>query len=77
MAQLTIYLDGGTLKRVETAARQTHVSVSQWVKTHLLQTFRQTWPVGYFEEVCGSLAGESLARPPQPSFRHDARRQRV
>jgi hypothetical protein len=73
MAQLTVYLDDGTLKKVGMAARREHRSISQWVKQRLVGALSHTWPAGYFE-LFGSLADESFERPPQPSLSRDVRR---
>ncbi|MBU6170067.1 MAG: hypothetical protein KGQ87_01070 [Verrucomicrobia bacterium] len=35
MAQLTIYLDADTQKKVEAAARRESVSLSRWARDHL------------------------------------------
>jgi hypothetical protein len=76
MAQLTIYLDDDTRKRIETAARQAQVSVSQWVKDRLTQALEASWPANYFD-LFGSLADSDLVRPPQPGFEQDTRRKRM
>jgi hypothetical protein len=44
MAQLTVYLDDQTEKRVKKAARLAKVSVSRWVTTVLRDKTETTWP---------------------------------
>ena len=74
MAQLTVYIDEVTLKRIELAAKRDHESVSKWVKRCLMSVFQNTWPKNYFE-LFGSLANDPFERPSQASFEKDARRQ--
>jgi len=68
MAQLTVYLDEKTRRRIERAAREGDVSVSQWVKDKLTQALERDWPAGYFD-LFGSLKDSDLARPAQPPCR--------
>lgn len=74
MAQLTVYLDEKTRRRIERAAREGDVSVSQWVKEKLTQALERDWPAGYFD-ILGSLKDSDLARPPQPPLSSDAPRE--
>lgn len=64
MAQLTVYIDDETRRRIETAARQARVSVSQWVKDRLATALATEWPDGYFD-LLGRLHGSGLDRPAQ------------
>jgi hypothetical protein len=41
MAQLTIYLDANTQKKVEAAARRDSVSLSRWARDHLARAADQ------------------------------------
>jgi hypothetical protein len=41
MAQLTIYLDADTQKKVEAAARRESVSLSRWARDHLARAADQ------------------------------------
>jgi hypothetical protein len=74
MAQLTVYLDEKTRRRIERAAREGDVSVSQWVKGKLTEALERDWPAGYFD-LFGSLKGSDLARPAQPPLSSDTRRE--
>ena len=74
MAQLTVYLDDKTRRRIERAARESDVSVSQWVKDKLTQALERDWPAGYFD-LLGSLKDSDLARPAQPPLSADAPRE--
>ena len=44
MAQVTIYLDGATERRVRAAARKSRVSVSRWVAELVESRTRTDWP---------------------------------
>jgi hypothetical protein len=74
MAQLTIYMDDESIRRIEDAAVRENSSVSGWVKKRLLQSLEDHWPSGYFE-LLGTLGQEDLQRPPQPDFSLDAPRE--
>ena len=74
MAQLTVYIDGSTLKKVEMAAHREHQSISKWVKKCLENALQTQWPENY-SKVFGALSDdESFERPPQGNFSQDARR---
>lgn len=51
MAQLTVYIDEHTLKKINLAAKQEGESVSKWVKKRLEKSLvdAKGWPKGYFE----------------------------
>ena len=52
MAQLTVYIDEGTLKKISLAAKEEGESVSKWVKRRLEESFKENlkgWPKGYLE----------------------------
>jgi hypothetical protein len=74
MAQVTIYLDDDTVRRVERAAKQTGSSVSAWIKNRLTEALDQAWPPGYFD-LFGRLQDVGLERPPQPDPSSDADRE--
>jgi hypothetical protein len=74
MAQLTVYIDDSTRKRIERAAKRANVSVSQWVKEKLTNALTHDWPEGYFA-LLGSLADEQLERPEELPRDDDALRE--
>ncbi len=74
MAQLTIYIDEDTLKKIERSARQHKDSISSWVKKRLSGSLAEEWPAGYFD-VFGSLRHEGFARPQQPDAKADRPRE--
>ncbi len=73
MAQLTIYIDDDTLKRIEQSARKGKESVSGWVKKKLVTSLDSGWPAHYFE-LFGSLKNVPLERPKQLFFDKDVKR---
>ena len=76
MAQLTVYIDDETRRKIEIAAKRADTSVSQWVKERLSSALETEWPDGYFE-LLGSLKGVSLERPPQLRSEEDVTREAV
>jgi len=76
MSQVTIYLDEPTLKRVKSAAKREHASVSHWVKQQLTVALEDEWPKDYFS-VFGALRDRSFKRPKQPAWRQDHKREEL
>lgn len=74
MAQLNLYIDDLTLKKIQEAAKREHKSISSWVKKCLLITFRKNWPENYFD-LFGALTKDDLTRPAQSDFSKDVRRE--
>ena len=73
MAQISIYIDGHTLKQIEMAAEKEHDSVSRWVKKRLVSAMKTSWPKDYFD-LLGSLGDGSFRRPSQMKFSQDRKR---
>ena len=48
MAQLCLYLDSETIKKIEAMAKANQVSVSKWVRENLKESLTNTWPRDYF-----------------------------
>lgn len=74
MSQLTIYLDQTTLRRVRSAARREHSSVSRWVKSKLDKALQDSWPKNYFS-LFGTLRDEDLVRPEPLDWNLDRRKE--
>jgi hypothetical protein len=70
MAQLTIYLDDETFRKITQAAEEERSSVSKWVKKQLVTALERNWPAGYFQ-IVGSLADEEIERPEQREWEDD------
>ncbi len=65
MPQLSLYLDDGTLKLVERAAKLKNTSISKWVRGKVLQSLKNEWPDGYFD-LFGAVEDSSLDAPAEP-----------
>jgi len=76
MAQLTVYIDDETRKKIEVAAKRENTSVSQWVKERLSSALETEWPNGYFD-LLGALKGVNIERPPQLRSDDDVTREPV
>ena len=74
MAQLTVYIDEQTRKKIEIAAKNANASVSQWVKARLTEALEHTWPEKYFD-LFGALGDSDLQRPAELRPEDDAPRE--
>lgn len=73
MPQLSLYIDGPTLKKVRQVARRSHTSVSRWVRSRIQSAIEPSWPEGFFE-LCGSIRDDTFVRPKQLSSADESRR---
>ncbi len=62
MPQISLYVDEETLKKVESAAKRQHVSISKWVSEQIRSKIEPVYPLGY-EELFGSVTENELVRP--------------
>jgi len=76
MAQMSIYLEEETLKKIRRAADREGISVSEWVRSRLSRSLEERWPDGYFD-VFGVLEGRDLERPEQIPFDRDTAREEL
>jgi hypothetical protein len=76
MAQLTVYIDEKTRRRIELAARRADTSVSRWVKQRLTNALQTEWPDDYFD-LLGSLRDVDIDRPAQLRSDDDGARESV
>jgi len=76
MPQLNAYIDQITLAKIELAAKFEHLSVSKWVKNHLITALQETWPQHY-ADLLGSLKETRLERPDQGNFANDIAREKI
>ena len=76
MAQLTIYLDDETAKRIEQEAKAQHSSVSKWVKSKIIQFFQKEWPED-FKTILGSLKDSDLQVPEELPSGNDTPREKL
>lgn len=74
MPQISLYIDEKTLKEIEKAASEEQVSMSKWVVKRIQSHLKPTYPDNY-ANLFGSIKDDSLTRPDQLSFQHDAKRE--
>jgi len=74
MPQLSLYIDEITLKKVEAAARQEHLSISKFVVTKLNESMEKSWPQN-FQDLYSSIVDESFAINREKNFKNDIPRE--
>ncbi|TGL57045.1 toxin-antitoxin system, antitoxin component [Leptospira kemamanensis] len=73
MPQLSLYIDQDTLKKIELAAKKEKVSISQWVKVKLQNSFEKKWPEHFFQ-LYGSIVDDSFDKPAPLHFKNESPR---
>jgi len=73
MPQISLYVDEPTLKKIETAAKRQHVSISKWVSEQLRSRIEPVYPLG-FEDLFGSISDKTFIRHDEPPFSLDSPR---
>ena len=73
MPQISLYIDGPTLKKVESAASRQHVSISKWVAEQIRAKVTPIYPKG-FENLFGSITDKTFLAPRKTYRRHDTPR---
>jgi hypothetical protein len=76
MPQISLYIDGPTLKKIEAAAAREQVSISRWVAGQLRARVEPHYPEGY-EKLFGSIADATFTRPEQIVFETDTVRENM
>ncbi len=76
MAQLTIYLDNSTLKKIEAAATEESISVSKWVRQRLEQALTHEWPSSYFS-LFGALKDVDFQEAGEINFQSNIQREEL
>jgi hypothetical protein len=74
MPQISLYIDGPTLKKIENEASRQRVSISRWVAEQLRSRLEPHYPEGY-EKLFGAIQDETFVRPEQISLREDVPRE--
>jgi hypothetical protein len=75
MPQISLYIDGDTLKKVESAASHQHVSISKWVVKQIRAKVDPMYPKG-FEDIFGSITDKTFLEPQELSRRGDSPREK-
>jgi len=64
MAQLSLYIDEKTLKKIELAAKIENISISKYVTKKLNDSLKDSWPDKY-DSLFGSITDETF-KPVKP-----------
>ena len=76
MAQLTIYIDQETIRKIENAAAENRVSVSRWVRDTIQAALKDQWPAS-FSRLFGTLSGTDLEEPEELDYESDVPRETI
>ena len=76
MAQITIYVDDDTLKKVDRATKASGVSKSKWITESIQLRLRAEWPDSV-KELAGAWEDFPLAEEIRASQGKDSRRERL
>ncbi len=76
MPQLSLYIDDGTLKRLEICAKINNTSVSRFVSVTLKRHLDRSWPDGY-RNLFGSIKDDSFLEQPELDACLDAAREEL
>ena len=74
MAQINIYLDETTKKKVQQLAHRARMSLSQLVLLALERYISESWPPGFFE-LYGSLGDSDFNKQSDLDFSSDSARE--
>ncbi len=74
MAQLSLYIDEETLRKIELAAKIEKTSLSKWVVSRLKDAVEGSWPRS-FGELFGSIEDETFTVPEKMTFDSDSKRE--
>lgn len=73
MPQISLYIDEKTLKKVENAASQQHISISKWVAEQIKNRIEPTYPLD-FDSLFGAVTDETFVEPKEINFSSDSER---
>jgi hypothetical protein len=76
MPQLSLYIDEPTLKKVEIAAKNQHLSISKWVADQIKSRVNAVYPKDY-ENLFGSISDDSFVEPNDLVFANDIKREEM
>lgn len=74
MAQLSLYIDDETLKKLELAAKIEHLSLSRYVVKKLGESLQAGWPE-HFADLFGCVDDETFTIDRAPGFEADSVRE--
>ena len=73
MPQISLYIDEKTLKKVEIAAKQSHLSISKWVAEQIKSKIDPVYPADY-KDLFGSIKDDTFVKPKSLDFKNDTKR---
>ncbi|MBW1894504.1 MAG: toxin-antitoxin system, antitoxin component [Deltaproteobacteria bacterium] len=76
MAQLSIYIDENTLKKIEVAAELENISISKFVTKKINKTIEGSWPDN-FDSLFGSIRDETFNIIGPVSYKNDVPREKL
>jgi hypothetical protein len=76
MPQISLYIDGPTLKKIENAAMRQHVSISKWVAEQIRARVDPVYPV-HFESLFGSIDDDTFKDPEDIASGSDTAREEL
>ncbi|MBF0546392.1 MAG: toxin-antitoxin system, antitoxin component [Candidatus Riflebacteria bacterium] len=76
MPQVSLYIDQETLIKIEQLAHKQGTSISKWVGNNIKKLIRNDYPDGFFQ-LFGAINDESINKPENLSFNHDAKREEI
>lgn len=76
MPQISLYIDEQMLKKIESAAKTSHLSISRWVAEQLRSKVDSVYPEDY-GQLFGSIKDETFKRHEDLSFRNDTDREQI
>lgn len=59
MVRLSLYVPDELAARLRAEARQANLPLSPYIVGQLTKRRDDDWPIGYFEDVCGSWVGDA------------------
>ena len=76
MPQISLYVDHGTLNKIEKMAKKNHTSISKWVGTRIRKILNDEYPADFFT-LFGSIQDASFKKPETMKFSDDAKRESI
>ncbi|MCD6122500.1 MAG: hypothetical protein J7K04_11740 [Spirochaetales bacterium] len=76
MAQLSLYIDENTLKKIEIAAKIENISISKFVTKKINDALRSSWPDKY-DSLFGSITDETFGSIESLNNKNDIPREKL
>lgn len=76
MPQISLYIDQATLKKIGSAAKNQHVSISKWVAEQLRLKVDAVYPE-HFDELFGSINDNTFLEAAELSDNLDIKREQI